>query len=307
MSVIANRHLYTGRLWLSEIGLYEYRHRYYDPSLGRFISRDPAGYAFGLNLYAYLNGNPMAFIDPFGLCPVKPDVSALELLLALRHELWGDAGWPDAFTDGLTSLLDGTASQLLADAAVDAETNVARRTGGEVSENGVSYRLFLQSSGQQDTVSALTGYDASADQLIEGTDRLAAGLRGGGSTFLLANAAYGGATGLARGVQAGLASEASSAAGSASSAASLTNANKLNKALASTQQVRETGIPIAGKGTNTPYRDAGRVANQHGGSSGQWVKMRSQSHVAPDGTRFETHWVENIKTGQQVEFKTKLN
>jgi len=36
------------------------------------------------------------------------------------------------------------------------------------------------------------------------------------------------------------------------------------------------------------------------------AKMSSNSYTAPDGTKFETHWVENIKTGERVEFKTKF-
>lgn len=40
--------------------------RYYDPSIGRFISRDPIGYEGGLNLYAYCNGDPVNAVDPDG-------------------------------------------------------------------------------------------------------------------------------------------------------------------------------------------------------------------------------------------------
>jgi RHS repeat-associated protein len=42
-------------------------HRYYDPSLGRYISADPIGQAGGVNLYNYAGNNPARFIDPFGL------------------------------------------------------------------------------------------------------------------------------------------------------------------------------------------------------------------------------------------------
>jgi RHS repeat-associated protein len=38
------RFAYTGREWDSEIGLYFYRARYYDPGVGRFIGEDPVGF-----------------------------------------------------------------------------------------------------------------------------------------------------------------------------------------------------------------------------------------------------------------------
>ena len=41
--------------------------RYYDPELGRFIQRDPAGYPDGANNYLYCNNNPINRIDPLGL------------------------------------------------------------------------------------------------------------------------------------------------------------------------------------------------------------------------------------------------
>ena len=48
-------------------GLLYMRARYYDPSTGRFISKDPIGWAGGLNLYGYVGGNPVNRIDPSGL------------------------------------------------------------------------------------------------------------------------------------------------------------------------------------------------------------------------------------------------
>ena len=48
-------------------GLYDFGARWYDPSIGRFLSPDPAGFVDGTNLYAYVANNPVNFIDPFGL------------------------------------------------------------------------------------------------------------------------------------------------------------------------------------------------------------------------------------------------
>ena len=49
-------------------GLYYMRARYYDPSVGRFISEDPSGFSDGPNLYAYVGGSPLMFVDSWGLC-----------------------------------------------------------------------------------------------------------------------------------------------------------------------------------------------------------------------------------------------
>lgn len=58
---------YTGREWDKETGLYYYRARYYDPKVGRFIQKDPIGFAGGdVNLYGYVQNNPANYTDPFG-------------------------------------------------------------------------------------------------------------------------------------------------------------------------------------------------------------------------------------------------
>jgi RHS repeat-associated protein len=48
-------------------GLYYYRNRFYSPTMQRFISEDPTGFAGGINLYAYVENSPLNFSDPFGL------------------------------------------------------------------------------------------------------------------------------------------------------------------------------------------------------------------------------------------------
>lgn len=58
---------YPGQLVDSETGFYYNQQRYYDPSLGRYITSDPIGLAGGLNLYGYAEQNPLIYTDPEGL------------------------------------------------------------------------------------------------------------------------------------------------------------------------------------------------------------------------------------------------
>ena len=55
--------------------------RCYQPSIGRFIQRDPLGLRAGLNLYAYVDGNPTGAVDPagFGAVGIGPDVFEVPL------------------------------------------------------------------------------------------------------------------------------------------------------------------------------------------------------------------------------------
>ena len=48
--------------------MYQVRNRFLHPGLGRWINRDPIGYGGGINLYGYVNGNPVNGVDYFGLC-----------------------------------------------------------------------------------------------------------------------------------------------------------------------------------------------------------------------------------------------
>jgi len=53
-------------------GLLYMRARYYNPYICRFINPDPIGFSGGLNWYAYADGNPVNYLDPFGLAYGNP-------------------------------------------------------------------------------------------------------------------------------------------------------------------------------------------------------------------------------------------
>jgi RHS repeat-associated protein len=66
-TALYNPFLYTGQEYDFETSLYHLRARHYSPSLGRFFSRDPIGYAGGSNMMGYCAGDPVNHTDPTGL------------------------------------------------------------------------------------------------------------------------------------------------------------------------------------------------------------------------------------------------
>jgi RHS repeat-associated protein len=68
-----SRRGYTGHSMLGAMGLIHMNGRVQDAITGRFLSPDPtipdAGFTQSYNRYAYVNNNPMSFIDPSGFTP----------------------------------------------------------------------------------------------------------------------------------------------------------------------------------------------------------------------------------------------
>ncbi|RDH43688.1 RHS repeat domain-containing protein [Zooshikella ganghwensis] len=50
-----------------DTGLVYYGYRFYIPHQSIWLNRDPLGEAGGINLYGFVNSNPIMFIDPYGL------------------------------------------------------------------------------------------------------------------------------------------------------------------------------------------------------------------------------------------------
>ena len=97
-SYYAHRFLFQGREYLAELGIYDYRNRFYHPLLGRFLQTHPTGFDAGdMNLFRYCGDDPVDGSDPTGLV----DTSATKLYSTLTS--WNGGDWIKG-SDGLSAL-----------------------------------------------------------------------------------------------------------------------------------------------------------------------------------------------------------
>ena len=86
----ANPFLFAGRPYQRELKLYDNRMRFYDPSLGRFTSKDIVNEdvfnALSINRYAYVQNAPTRYVDPLGLDPIDPNDPVTKKLIEVLKE-----------------------------------------------------------------------------------------------------------------------------------------------------------------------------------------------------------------------------
>src|SRR5438105_4695262 len=71
--------------YIPELGIYDYRHRMYHPSLGRFLQTDPTGFDAGdMNLFRYCGDDPVDRSDPTGLLDTNASL--------WNHQVWMQGG-----------------------------------------------------------------------------------------------------------------------------------------------------------------------------------------------------------------------
>jgi RHS repeat-associated protein len=68
---------YTGKPYDSATGLYDYGYRDYKPEVARFTTVDPI--RDGNNWFAYVNNDPVNYVDPWGLSPSDKSASIVSI------------------------------------------------------------------------------------------------------------------------------------------------------------------------------------------------------------------------------------
>jgi len=86
----------------TETGLLYYGYRYYSPSLGRFINRDPIGEQGGRNQYAFVGNNGVSRVDMLGLYQIQV------CFLVTR---WECQGWTCRLTTSTSCTWAGPSSE----------------------------------------------------------------------------------------------------------------------------------------------------------------------------------------------------
>jgi RHS repeat-associated protein len=156
-SAVGNRFMFEGREWISQMGIYDYRHRMYQPDLGRFLQTDPMGlqtegskltteqkalYSPGgsapetfssseMNLYRYCGDDPVDRSDPLGLLPPGP-------------------GLMDVPKDMLTKMYDASNKNV-----EHSKTDIDRRPGASRVEE---FRTVGYKSGNKEQSSSIKGF-----------------------------------------------------------------------------------------------------------------------------------------------------
>nr|WP_255609649.1 RHS repeat-associated core domain-containing protein [Methylosinus sp. Sm6] len=151
---------YTGRED-DGAGLYYYRARYYDPTIGRFISEDPLGFGAGVNFYAYVGNNPVNYNDPSGqiipaiaACAANPvcanvaraGISGIAnvtigggvAFLTGRDYSWQQAGIDFAIGAGLSGLASGLAARQAANIRAAASVEQSGAIVGKAQVTGTA-------------------------------------------------------------------------------------------------------------------------------------------------------------------------
>ncbi len=181
---------YTGREFDKETGLQYNRARYYDPSLGRWMSKDPIGFDAGdTNLYRMTGNHPNMATDPSGnrgweiggLTPGQWTYATGVLFYE-----WGANGYR-----GVKGIVSGEAGTHMGNRAVEIKAN---RTGEEFDGDfsdwfSFSYIIAQEFTGSNSIAESGVGIDVAEERVLDPWERAQRGSSGIGA---LAGSAAGG-------------------------------------------------------------------------------------------------------------------
>ncbi len=110
---VRNNFRFPGQYFDEETGLHYNWHRYYDPKTGRYMTPDPIGLEGGINLYAYVTGNPVNRTDISGLMeetvssPKGFPGSVIDIILTRVDQFVNPDRWgPNQRTENFMAVVD---------------------------------------------------------------------------------------------------------------------------------------------------------------------------------------------------------
>ena len=188
MGLAPNGPGYTGHVNDPDTGLVYMQARYYDPSVGRFLSVDPVGPSpgdgFTFNRYNYANDNPAKFTDPDGRCPqclwgvpIGATVNLTVQMLAGHgsiSEKWSNVSWKQVGVAAAAGGLSGGVSAV-ANTAVTTTGAVVVNVVGNAGVGALATQASAIVNGKTASIgevlqgAALSGGAAGIGSVIEGT------------------------------------------------------------------------------------------------------------------------------------------
>jgi RHS repeat-associated protein len=160
-SIVDNRFLFKGALFVPGPDIYDMRNRFFLPNLGRFMQSDPLGFDGGdMNLFRYCGNDPVNGSDPSGeIAPVAAVVARTLLLNAavgagidLGVQLWAHDGdwhavnWREVGISGAVGAVGGgfafafekQIASISLRLALNGATGAALGAGGQIGVNASS-------------------------------------------------------------------------------------------------------------------------------------------------------------------------